>query len=93
MNKSQMIELLKTDVPAWNQWREENPEAVIDLSGADLSYANLIRANFIRATLDNVNFNYANLGGADLFGAHFNGDAFDNAYLRGVNFFTNTEVK
>ena len=41
MTKSEMIELLTSDVPAWNKWRGENPEEAVDLAKADLKEADL----------------------------------------------------
>ena len=73
MNKQEMIDLLTTDVSAWNEWRDENPDAAIDLPGADLFGANLRRANLRRADLRGAILSGANLSGADLFGAILSG--------------------
>lgn len=67
--KSQMIDLLKTDVPAWNKWRKESPDAVIDLSGVNLRGTNLSEVDFIGANLNGADLAWSNLYGAALTGA------------------------
>jgi uncharacterized protein YjbI with pentapeptide repeats len=64
-NKAQLA-LLKQGVEVWNKWRENNPKAEIDLSGANLRKANLRDANFREADLRKVD-----LTGADLTRAAF----------------------
>lgn len=77
-----MVELLRTDVKGWNEWREKQGpdfaaslrdadllEAEIqgaNLTWADLSRANLVEANLTCATLTNANLERADLYGADL---------------------------
>lgn len=65
---------LRQGAVVWNDWRAQNPERAVDLSGAnlvgadlqntDLSGANLVRADFTRATLVGANLNGAILAGA-----------------------------
>jgi len=65
------LKILESGVMAWNQWRDDNPGLVPDLTGADLEdknlseinfeHANLNGANFFLATLENANFKYAKL--------------------------------
>jgi len=86
MNKSQMIELLKTDVPAWNQWREENPEAVTDLSGADFFRADLRRANFSNVNLTEADFTEAILRRADFSNATITDADFERSSLKNADF-------
>jgi hypothetical protein len=76
MANEEQLELLKSGVETWNQWREENPDVEIDLSKADLNGADLHEANLSKAilreanlretTLYGVNFNETDLSGADL---------------------------
>jgi uncharacterized protein YjbI with pentapeptide repeats len=68
-NKEQLA-ILKQGVAAWNKWREENPDAKIDLrrarlSGLDLSGANFRKAdicgaNFLKSILVKADFSWAN---------------------------------
>ena len=75
MANLQHVNILKSGVEAWNNWRQANREEVVDLSKADLSNADLRKANLKEANLKKVNlgeydtlFGYesANLEGADL---------------------------
>jgi len=66
MNKKKIINLLRTDVRAFNKWREENPKAIIDVSNSDLSSMDLSWANFYMANLSG-----ANLSSSDLFKSNF----------------------
>ena len=63
------IELLKTDVDAWNQYRKANPDWKPDLCDANLCGANLYGANLCEANLCGANLCWANLRGANLRGA------------------------
>ena len=65
MTKAEQIELLTTDIPAWNQERPRHG----DLVGADLSSANLRCADLRCSDLSNVNLRCADLSGAYLRGA------------------------
>jgi uncharacterized protein YjbI with pentapeptide repeats len=64
------LEILRQDVNAWNQLREEEPDLVPDLSGADLSHASLTVANLSRCDLSGSNLTLADLEAADLSGAN-----------------------
>ena len=66
MKKESLLELLKSDVVAFNEFRRNNPETEINLSHANLSYANLSHANLSGANLRGADLSYANLRGADL---------------------------
>jgi uncharacterized protein YjbI with pentapeptide repeats len=68
LSKRKLIELLKTDISAFNQYREDTGWKSINLSGADLSYTNLKGAD-----LSNANLYGANLTGADLSGVNLRG--------------------
>ena len=69
MADRKQLNLLKKDVDAWNQWRDENPDIVPDLSGADLANTDLNVANLAAAGLKSANLVMTNLCGADLRGA------------------------
>ena len=80
----------KQNIKKWNQWRQSNPEIVIDLSGADLygadlSGANLSGANLSGADLSEASLSGANLSEADLSGAHLIGAFPIGADLRKAN--------
>ena len=71
MNKEELIQLLKTDVAAFNAYRRETEFASIDLTvanlrGADLTGANLTVANLRGADLTGANLTYADLTRAGL---------------------------
>ncbi|CAK8720679.1 MAG: Uncharacterized protein YjbI [Candidatus Electronema aureum] len=55
-NKEQLA-ILKQGVAAWNKWREENPDAKINLRGAKLDGLDLSGANFSKADIRGTNFN------------------------------------
>ncbi|MCH7870453.1 MAG: pentapeptide repeat-containing protein [Planctomycetes bacterium] len=75
MTRERAIELLRTDVKAWNKWRKENPTAELpDLSQTRFSSAHLEGANLARIDLER----------ADLWGAHFEGAVLQDAKLNGV---------
>lgn len=99
-NGEKHSDILKQGVRIWNQWREDNPGILPelseenlggeDLSGADFRGANLAYANLIRASLWGTDFRLANLTGAnlngtDLSGANFGGANISRANLRGAN--------
>jgi uncharacterized protein YjbI with pentapeptide repeats len=66
MTIQEQVEILRQGTEIWNQWRKENPDEIIDLSGADLSRASLPDVNLSGAALGTVNFEGANLRGANL---------------------------
>ena len=51
MANPEHLKILNQGVEAWNEWREENPEARPDLTKADLFKANLSGAELIETTL------------------------------------------
>jgi len=87
------LSVLAEGVPAWNQWRRDNPLTLVVLNyarleqaylrGADFSNAYLIHANLAGARLRRANFYAAELYGADLSGADLSG-----ADLRGARLHT-----
>lgn len=83
--------ILEQGVYDWNQWREEHPDVIPDLSEAYLREANLVgfdlrdaslhKAMLLGADLSNADLRRANLSGADVRFAETNG-----ARLAGVRF-------
>jgi len=51
------LSVLKQGIEVWNQWREQNPSVIPDLSGAELYRANLSEANLIEANLHGTKLN------------------------------------
>lgn len=87
------------EVEQWNKWREREPEAQPDLSGADLhgtnlsgaslheadlSKAYLVWANLRETDLAEADLSEANLRGANLYGAAFSDALIDGTDLRGI---------
>jgi predicted transcriptional regulator len=66
MTKKKELEILKRGVEVWNEWREENPDIIPDLSGSDLSGMKLKKVNFYLSNLSGSIFKNADLIGADL---------------------------
>ena len=64
-NQEQLV-ILKQGVETWNQWRRENSNTKVDLSGADLSGMNLGGVDFRDARLTRVDFRMADLQEARL---------------------------
>ena len=79
------LDLLNTDVDAWNTWRQANPKIKPDLSGADLSRAELTLANLSGACLREASLVMANLRGADLRHADLTQASLVGARLLGVD--------
>ena len=96
MTNDEQIDLLKQGTHAWNAWRAEHPEVIVDLSGGALRGLDLERANLSAADLKDADLRGANLGGANLTGARLagsnlfktiiDGADLNEADLRGVQF-------
>jgi len=69
MANEEHIRVLEHGVAIWNKWREDNPDAVPDLSGMDLHNAVLVGANFRGTKMKGAKLYGANLAGADFCGA------------------------
>ena len=79
-NQEQLV-ILKQGVETWNQWRRENSNTKVDLSGADLSGMNLGGVDFRDARLTRVDFRGANLREARLSLANLSRATFIEASL------------
>jgi hypothetical protein len=96
MADSNQIAILSQGVEAWNKWRAENPDVLIDLKSAklmnmDLENANLVEADLKKANLSftnfkNTNLAFSNLENAVLSFANFEGANFTAAHLKGAYF-------
>jgi uncharacterized protein YjbI with pentapeptide repeats len=59
-NEDQLM-ILRQGMMVWNRWRTENPNDIIDLSGADLRNADLVGANLSEANLHKALISWSNL--------------------------------
>jgi uncharacterized protein YjbI with pentapeptide repeats len=90
------VVLVKSGVNNWNQWRQDNPFVLPDLSraelkgsdlneadlhGADMSRAELQWSNLMSADLQGANLADARLMGADATRAKFNNSNLDGAMV------------
>lgn len=60
------LQLLRSGVRNWNQWRENHPQVTPSLDGADLREADLGGANLDWAAFAEADLSHANLTGASL---------------------------
>jgi len=75
MANEEQLAILRQGVEVWNKWREENPDAEIDLGGVALFETNLV----------GVNLSDANLEGAELFDTDFSEADLRRANLRNAD--------
>ena len=75
------IEILKTSVGYWNEWKDDNSEIIVDLSAANLSESDFSKANLSRANLSETNLSGTNLNKANLFRANLSETDLREAYL------------
>jgi uncharacterized protein YjbI with pentapeptide repeats len=95
--------LLRHSVKEWNDWRETDPTAEVNLQNAHLRRAALASANLAGANLQGADLRLADLSGtqldsANLIGANLSGASLTlsilyeanlaNAYLTGTNFYS-----
>ena len=80
------ISILSQGVEAWNKWREENPDVLIDLKGANLMHMDLEKANLTEAELEKANFSFANFKSANLAFSNLESAVFSFANFEGANF-------
>ncbi len=96
MANDEHLAILQKGVPAWNQWRKDQPEVIpdlrraylrkLDLSGANFAGADLGKATLSKANLSNAILNNASLYGAYLREANLSNASLRNAKLRHANF-------
>ena len=68
MANEEHLALLGQAEEAWNQWRAEHRQILIDLTKADLTQANLYNVNLAKADLTQAQLDEADLTGANLTG-------------------------
>jgi|GEM_PF-3741403 uncharacterized protein YjbI with pentapeptide repeats len=81
--------LLDQGVLAWNTWRAQHPDKIINLEGARLDYRDLREINFSRMNLENTRFQGTDFRHADftcsrLCYANIKRCALDHARFSGV---------
>jgi hypothetical protein len=84
-SQSKFEDRLKQSVGAWNEWRKDNEQIILDLSEAKLSAANLQGADLRWADLRGADLRDAILWGADLRGSNLSGANLGSADLSGAN--------
>ena len=82
MADEEQVKKLRDGIGAWNTWRDENPNAILDLKRVNLSKAELSRANLRGADLTGADLVGANLGRVNLEGATLTRANLERAYLR-----------
>ena len=92
LNNKQLLELIKTDVEAFNDYREKYPDQKINFERANFERGNLEHANFKKANLERANFEHANLEGVNLERANISGINIDGANLEGVKIILTKEI-
>lgn len=83
---SEQLELLKSSLEKWNEWRNKEPDVKIDLSRANISGTYLYNAVFYDANLVESDFSGADLRSAQFFGADLRGANFKKANLEYASF-------
>jgi hypothetical protein len=86
MADNNQIAILSQGVEAWNKWREENPDVLIDLKNAKLMRMNLENANLAKADLKKANLSFTNFKNANFAFANLESAIFSFANFEGVNF-------
>jgi hypothetical protein len=66
MATAHQLEILNEGVQVWNNWRQQNPSQLVDLSQADLQGRDLVQINLSNAQLSGARLNAAVLAQADL---------------------------
>ncbi len=66
MANREHLEIINKGVSVWNQWRQENPSVIPNLSTADLDGSDLRGADLHGAKLGRAKLSHSNLSGADL---------------------------
>jgi TIR domain-containing protein/pentapeptide repeat protein len=85
MANPEHLKILKQGVEHWNQWRKENPEIKLDLSGAELRGAILFQADLREVDLSEANLYEANLIAANLERAFLEKTNLKHSKLNGAN--------
>ena len=85
MANEEQLAILSRGVEAWNEWRQENPEASIDFKRANLRHKQLEKANLAEADLTGAELSFANLKNANFVFANMDHAVISFANLEGAN--------
>ena len=85
MANQNQVERVQQGVAAWNTWRKQHPDEVINLSFAGLSFADLNGADLSGADLNGTDLSEADLNGTDLSGADLSKADLNGANLNGAD--------
>ena len=87
MADQDLLNLLKTDLNAWNEHRNNSTYGdLADLGNANLRRINLEQANLVNCNLQNANFEGTNLCGASFVGSDVTGANFSRSKLSNADF-------
>ncbi len=96
--RSQFVKKLELGCQSWNEWRNQSPDTVIDLSRAVLTGMNLsgynlskcwfVATDFIDTNLENADLSNADCRRARFIAANLKRTKFDFAVLDGADFLT-----
>jgi hypothetical protein len=91
MPSDEHLKILRDGIKVWNDWREDHPRTVpnlseIDLSSSELTGVNLSYANLTSTILSRADLSHANLEGANLQSASLIEANLEEANLSSVNF-------
>jgi len=87
MTREDQVALLKQGPQAWNAWRHEQPNAIVDLSAGALRGLNLAGADLSGADLRGTDLRGTVLNGSNLAGAHLEGANLFKATLDGADLY------
>lgn len=85
MANEEQVAVLRQGSWAWNEWRNQNPGAWIDLRYTNFNSADLRYANLRNAYLTEADLSSADLSGADLFNVDLSNANLDHANLRSAD--------
>lgn len=85
MANAEHLEILKSGVEKWNEWRKENEGVKPDLSNADLHGALLTKANLQNVNMYGVDLSQAFLYNTNMTFADLSDSSLSNAFLNGAN--------
>ena len=87
MAREEQVALLKQGPQAWNAWRREQPNAIVDLSAGALRGLNLAGADLSGADMRDTDLRGTVLNGSNLAGARLAGTNLFKALLDGADLY------